>query len=123
MRPGSLIALVIATVFAVGCGARSAPQPAVKAPGTPCVSWIIMRGNRDNPDEAFVCQSDPRNNCVVPVSRTGAQVFSNVYVYYHGAGADTKYTGSIQIGFFAGPGGALSVAGDSEAHRIRVVRS
>jgi hypothetical protein len=38
----------------------------------------------------------------VPVSRADAQVFSNVYVYYHGAGADTKYTGSIQIGFFQG---------------------
>jgi hypothetical protein len=38
----------------------------------------------------------------VPASRPGAQVFSDVHIYYHGTGAETKYTGSIDIGFFQG---------------------
>jgi len=29
-------------------------------------------------------------------------VFSDVHLYYHGAGAETKYAGAIHIGFFAG---------------------
>ena len=36
------------------------------------------------------------------MSRPEAQVFSDVHVYYHGAGAETKYVGSLKIGFFRG---------------------
>jgi hypothetical protein len=61
-----------------------------------------MSGDRDNPDQEFVCQSDPRNDCVVPVSRPDAPIFSDVHIYCHGAGMDTRYTGSIQIGLFRG---------------------
>ena len=101
MRKQSLIVLVITAVFAAAC-AKRVPEPAVIAPGTPHITWIIMSGDRDNPDREFVCQSNPRNDCVVPVSRPDAQVFSDVHFYYHGAGAETKYTGSINIGFFQG---------------------
>jgi hypothetical protein len=31
----------------------------------------------------------------MPVSRPDTPVFSDVHVYYHGAGADTKYVGSV----------------------------
>jgi hypothetical protein len=96
-----MIVATIAAVLTSTC-ARRAPRQAGIAPGTPYVSWIIMSGDRDNPDREFVCQSDPRNDCVVPVSRPDAQVFSHVYFYYRGAGAETKYTGSINIGFFQG---------------------
>jgi hypothetical protein len=68
-----------------------------------------MSGDSDNPDREFVCQSKPRNDCVVPASRPDAQVFSAVYFYYHGAGAETKYTGSNQIGFFQGGAGSHNV--------------
>jgi hypothetical protein len=61
-----------------------------------------MSGDGDNPDQEFVCQSDPRNDCVVPASRPDARVFADVHFYYHGTGAETKYTGSIDIGFFQG---------------------
>ena len=98
MRCESLIVLVTVSMFA-GC-ATHVPEPAVSIPGTPHVSWIIMSGDRDNPDREFVCQSEPRTECVVPVSRPDARVFSDVHIYYHGAGAETKYTGSIQVGFF-----------------------
>jgi hypothetical protein len=101
MRNQSLIVLAIASVFSAAC-AKQVPKPAGVAPDAPYVSWIIMSGDRDNPDQEFVCQSDPRNDCVVPASRPDAQVFSDVHVYYHSAGAETKYTGSIVIGFFQG---------------------
>jgi hypothetical protein len=101
MRPHCLIVASVSAVLTSTCATR-VPEPVGLAPGTPYVSWIIMSGDRDNPDEDFVCQSDPRNDCVVPVSRPDAQVFSDVHVYYHGAGSVTKYAGSMQIGFFRG---------------------
>ena len=36
-------------------------------------------------------------------SRPGEQVFADVHLYYHPAAAETKYDGSIQIGFFSSP--------------------
>lgn len=102
MRPHVLIGAMVASAFTSTC-AKKAPVPVDVAPGTPHVSWVIMAGDRDNPDQDFVCQSDPRNDCVVSVSRPDAQVFSDVHVYYHGTGTDTKYVGSVQIGFFRGP--------------------
>jgi hypothetical protein len=101
MRPPFLIVAIVAAVSTSTC-AKRVPEPVGVTPGTPHVSWVIMSGDRDNPDQDFVCQSDPRNDCVVPVSRPDALVFSDVHVYYHGAGAETKYAGSMQIGFFRG---------------------
>ena len=96
-----LTALALATACTAAC-AKRVPEPPATARGTPHISWVIMSGDSDNPDQDFVCQSDPLNDCVVPVSRPDAQVFSDVHVYYHGAGAATKYTGSFLIGFFRG---------------------
>lgn len=109
MRKQRLIVLVITSMCAAACGKRI-PEPTGIAPGTPHVTWIIMSGDRDNPDQDFVCQSNPRNECVIPASRPDAQVFSDVHFYYHGAGAETKYTGSIDIGFFQG---------SADSHRIQ----
>lgn len=101
MHTVSLIVVTAAAVLASSCGKRL-PEPSGLAPGAPHVSWIIMSGDRDNPDREFVCQSAPRTDCVIPVSRPDAQVFSDVHFYYHGAGAETKYTGAIDVGFFQG---------------------
>jgi hypothetical protein len=101
MRHSLPMVLVVVSVCVASC-AMGAPKPAGLAPGTPYVSWIIMSGDGDNPDQEFVCQSNPRNDCVVPASRPDARVFSDVHFYYHGTGAETKYTGSIDIGFFQG---------------------
>jgi hypothetical protein len=109
MRKQSVIALAIGAVLSCSC-AKRVPEQAGVARGTPHVSWIIMSGDRDNADQDFVCQSEPRTDCVVPVSRPGADVFSDVHVYYHGAGAETKYAGSVEIGFFRG---------DAAAHRFQ----
>jgi hypothetical protein len=101
MRKRSMMVATVAAVLSSAC-AKRVPEPPGLAPGTPHVSWIVMRGDRDNPDREFVCQSDRRNDCVVPASRPAAPVFSDVHIYYHGAGVETKYTGSIRIGFFQG---------------------
>ena len=101
MRTHSMIVAAIAAVLTSTCAKRG-PEPAGIAPGTPYVGWVIMSGDRDNPDQEFVCQSNPLSDCVVPASRPDAQVFSDVHFYYRGAGAETKYSGSINVGFFQG---------------------
>jgi hypothetical protein len=84
-----------------GCAMR-VPVPSGGPPGTPRVGWVIMAGDRDNPDREFVCQSNPRTECVMAASRPDNQIFSAVHFYFHSATADTKYTGTIQIEFFEG---------------------
>ena len=105
MRKESLVVLFTAVLFMSAC-VRRIPEPTGVAPGTPHISWIVMHGDSDNPDQEFACQSDPRNDCVVPASKPDAQVFSDVHVYYHGAGVETKYVGTVQIGHFGGAGAA-----------------
>jgi hypothetical protein len=95
--------LTLAMVALVGAScARRVPEPAGVAPGTPHVTWVIMYGDRDTADREFACQSDPNTECVIPASRPDAQNFSHVYLYFHGAGAETKYEGTSTIGFFQG---------------------
>ena len=105
MRKESLVVLFTAVLFMSAC-VRRIPELTGVAPGTPHISWIVMHGDSDNPDQEFACQSDPRNECVVPASKPDAQVFSDVHVYYHGAGVETKYVGTVQIGHFGGAGAA-----------------
>ena len=99
MRTPSVLFIVAVTLS--GCGQR-VPEPAVAVPGKPHVSWIIMHGDSDNPDREFACQSEPRTECVVPASRPDDKVHSEVHVYYHGAGTETRYQGTVHVGFFAG---------------------
>ena len=56
-----------------------------------------MYGDRDNPDQEFSCQSVPQMDCVLPASRPDAQVFSDLHLYYHGVGAETRYEGTKSI--------------------------
>jgi len=100
-----------AIAAACGCAGRQPPRPA-GPPGMPRVGWVIMSGDRDTPDHDFVCQSVQQSDCVVPMSRANAQVFAHVYVYYHPAATPTRYTGSVQVGFFEGTGGADTIHPD-----------
>ena len=93
------IVMPLLSLFAAAC-ATHVPEPKNVAPGTAHVSWVIMSGDRDNPDQEFVCQSDPRNDCSLTVSRPDGQVFGHVHLYFHGAGFETRYEGSVTIGFF-----------------------
>lgn len=90
------------------CGKR-VPEPPGMAPGTPHLAWIIMHGDRDNPDAEFACQSTGPTDCVVPASRPDALVFSDVHLYHHGAGSQTTFVGSYELGYFQRSDGA---AGD-----------
>src|ERR1700738_4292154 len=103
MRNALLLILTCCSAMCSSVCATRVPQPTGGPPGTPHVSWVVMAGDRDNPDAQFVCQSDPRNACALTASRPNAPVWSSVYFYYHGVGAEVKYTGSIQVGFFEGP--------------------
>jgi hypothetical protein len=61
-----------------------------------------MYGDRDNADEEFACQSEPRTECVLPASRPDGQVFADMHFYYHGVGAETRYEGTKNIGCLQG---------------------
>jgi hypothetical protein len=87
-------------LLTAGACAPPVPESATGLPGMPRVSWVIMSGDRDNPDADFACQSEPQNDCTVPASRPDAQVFSDVHLYYHRGIAQTAYTGTIRIGHF-----------------------
>ena len=102
MRLLRLLTAVVALSTGANCANR-VPKPVGVAPDTPHVSWVLMSGDRNNPDADYVCQSDPKDECVVSASRTDQPVFSNLHIYYHGAGGETRYTGSIRVGYFNNP--------------------
>jgi hypothetical protein len=101
MRARLLIAATTLSILASACGKR-VPRPANVPPDTPHVTWVLMYGDRDNPDREFACQSDPRTDCVLPVSRPDAQVFSDFHIYFHRAGGETRYEGTTNIGYLQG---------------------
>jgi hypothetical protein len=94
-----ILALATFAGLAAGCMGGVPKKPANVAPGAPHVGWVIMHGDSDNPDREFACQSDPRNDCVVPVSQPDSRVFTDVHFYYHGGGPPTTFTGTVKIGF------------------------
>jgi hypothetical protein len=101
MRAPSLAVATIVAALASTC-TRRVPEPTNLVPGTPHVTWVLMYGDRENADQEFACQSDPRTECVLPASRPDAQVFSDIHFYYHGAGAETRYEGTMTIGYLQG---------------------
>ena len=99
MRANVSVALAFIAIIA-GCG-RKVPEP-VPHPPSPHISWEIKVGDQDNPDKTSVCKSDPRSECVVPATTPGRQALATVHVYFHPATVETKYSGSVQVGFFEG---------------------
>ena len=95
--------MVGACVLVVAGCAKRIPEPVGGPTGAPQVGWVIMHGDADNPDREFVCQSNPRSECVIPIDRPEERVLSDVHLYYHAASTETKYTGSTRIGFFNNP--------------------
>ena len=100
MRTRPITVVTLALTLAASC-ARGVPKPA-GAPGTPQISWVLMYGDSDNPDREFACQSEPRTECVVPSSKPDAQVFSDTHFYYRGGGTETRYEGTINLGYLQG---------------------
>jgi hypothetical protein len=97
MHAPIFIATAAVAVLTAACASRI-PQPANTAPGMPNVTWVLMYGDSDNPDQEFACQSDRKTDCVLPASRPGEQVFSDLHFYYHGTGGQTRYEGTRSIG-------------------------
>jgi hypothetical protein len=87
-------------VSAAASCANHVPEPVGVAPGTPHVTWVLMAGDRDTPNADYVCQSGSQDECVMEASRPGEPVFSDLHIYYHGAGPETRYTGSVRVGYF-----------------------
>src|SRR5215470_18072673 len=98
MRACLFILAAAVGLLTTACAPR-VPRPANVTPGTPNVTWVLMFGDRDNPDQEFSCQSTPRTDCVLPPSRPDEQVFSDIHFYYHGTGTDTRYEGTSTIGY------------------------
>ena len=96
------ISVVLLTVAVMSTCAKPVPEHVGVPPGTPYISWVLMYGDRDNADREFACQSDPRTECVLPASKPDAQVFADIHFYFHGAGAETRYEGTINIGYLQG---------------------
>ena len=99
--PRSVAATIVVSLCMAGC--RPIPKTAGGAVGAARVGWVVMIGDRDNPDRDFVCYSESPADCVMPPSRPDAQVFAAVHLYYHPASTQTKYAGTVQIGFFNSP--------------------
>ena len=98
MRP--LMVCAALTVSVTGCAMR-VPEPVGLAPGEPHVSWVIMHGDSDNPDAEFACQSTGPRDCVLPASRSATRVYSDIHLYFHGAGGETTYLGSYRAEFLS----------------------
>jgi hypothetical protein len=59
-------------------------------------------GDHDTADGEFACQSEPRTECVLPVSKPDALVYSDVHFHYHGVGGETEYEGTKNRIWLAG---------------------
>ena len=96
-----LTVLTLLALFGSSC-AKRIPEPTGVAPGTPHISWVLMYGDRDTADREFACQSEPRSECALPVSKPDALVYSDLHFYYHGVGGETKYVGTKNLGYLQG---------------------
>jgi hypothetical protein len=93
--------MMVAAFMSTAC-ATHVPKPANVAPGTPHVSFVLMFGDRDNADSEFACESEPQTDCVIPASHAGEPAFSDIHFYYHGVGPETRYEGTLTIGYLEG---------------------
>lgn len=94
--------MAVGLLVATSACHKHVPESMTAPPGVPRVGWVIMTGDRDNPDDEFVCQSAPRTDCILPATQPDHQVFTAVHVYFHPTEADTKYTGTIEAAFVQG---------------------
>ena len=118
MHDGNLIIAVLAVMPAASC-THHVPEPVGVAPSTPHISWAFMSGDRDTPDRDYVCQSDPRDDLTMPASGPDNPVFADLHFYYQGAAAETKYTGTVEIGVFQVGSNAPEPSGVISRSRLR----
>lgn len=103
MKPTHRFLAVLPFLLTAGGCAQRIPEPVLKPHDVPHISWTIHVADQPGGRETTICSSDPRTECVVPASTEGRKVFAMVHLFFHPAAAETRYTGSVQIGFFGGP--------------------
>jgi len=99
-EPVSRIACAVLLSIASGACAERIPEPAV-VPSVPHISWLIA-SHEGNGNEQVVCQSDPRTECVLPVGSGETRRMATVHLYLHPSGIETRYVGTMQVGFMNG---------------------
>lgn len=102
-RHEQAVLLALCGAGAAACGGMHVPEPSPHPQDVPHISWEIETGTAADNHVAVACRSEPRTRCVVPASTVRQQSFATVHVYYHSTRSDTKYAGSVLIGFFGGP--------------------
>ena len=90
--------------FVAACGMH-VPEPSPHPQDSPHLSWEIEAGTPTDAHGAVACRSEPRSPCVILASTDQQQLSATVHVYYHSSRSETKYTGSVHIGFFGGSTG------------------
>src|SRR5690242_11231907 len=98
--PTRLLTALVLGVAASGCIVHRGPEP-IGDPSSARIGWVIMQGDGDNPDEEFVCQSNPRTACEITASAGDRRIFSDVHLYLHPTGASTRYQGTAETPFLS----------------------
>ena len=96
-------ALLFTLLLATSSCAKHAPEP-TPHPSRPHISWAVSEGYGDKE----VCKSTEKTPCVIDVSDEQPNRRVGVFhVFLHAADTDTRYEGTVQIGFLvadkAGP--------------------
>ena len=86
----------ISTVLAAGC-ATHVPEPKPH-PDAPHITWSVAEGSNDKE----VCRSTEPASCTLTLSAEPPNRRLGVFhVFLHAGATDTKYVGTINIGFLA----------------------
>ena len=96
-------ALALTSILISSCTAcaERIPEP-VLIPTVPHVSWLIAV-QTPNGQEQTVCQSDPRDECILPASTSANRTFATVHLYLHPVkSGETKYSGTMRVAFMNG---------------------
>lgn len=98
LRVYPLLVPFVAAAFAC---AKHTPEP-TPHPSTPHITWSIAEGYGG---EKEVCRSTTASSCTLDMSGVAQnRRFGVFHVFLHGAATDTKYTGTVEIGFLGQPG-------------------
>ena len=93
--------LLAPLVIAAGACAKHAPEP-TPHPSTPHITWSIAEGYSGSKD---VCRSTEAPSCTLDMSGVAQNRRFGVFrLFLHAASTDTKYKGTVDIGFLGQPG-------------------
>ena len=102
-------AVLVLLMFSTASCAKRAPEP-TPHPSTPHMTWSIAEGYASDNE---VCRSTEATSCTLDMSGVAQnRRFADFHVFLHAAGSDTKYAGTVDIGFLGRPGD------NAQTHRI-----